>query len=193
MRRSLSLSRSMLSRSTLPRSLRRPTARRPRGFTLIELMVVMSCIAVLAALASSHFTHSIKRARGAEAIQTLGDLERALSAYYVRNDAYPGTDPSCTVTTGVPPAGCWQPPLTPLGKQPMPPSPVPTGWDKIDYTGDGAFRYRYTFYSSAVNGTRLNEIVLVARADTDGDGLYATYTRTLVDGFRADQTDIEEP
>ncbi len=52
-------------------------ARRPRGFTLIELMVVVVVVVVLAAIAVPSFMSQIRASRRAEAIAVLSQIQQA--------------------------------------------------------------------------------------------------------------------
>ena len=65
--------------------------RRNRGFTLIELMVVLAVIAIIAAIALPAFTKQVQRSHRADAVRGLSDLQlrqerwRASNALYATN------------------------------------------------------------------------------------------------------------
>lgn len=63
-----------------------------RGFTLIELMVVMVILATLAVFVIPKFMDEPKRARRVKAQVTISRLETALKTYYLDNGFYPTTD-----------------------------------------------------------------------------------------------------
>ena len=62
-----------------------------RGFTLIELMIVVAVVAVLAAIAIPSYTDYITRARFAEATSALANLRVKMEQYYQDNRNYGGT------------------------------------------------------------------------------------------------------
>lgn len=52
-----------------------------KGFTLIELMIVVAIIGVLAAVAIPAYSDYVKKSRESEAISSLGDIRKAQIAY----------------------------------------------------------------------------------------------------------------
>ena len=60
-----------------------------KGFTLIELMVAVSIMAILATLGLMMFTKVQSTARDARRKQDLNSLKSALELYYTRNSIYP--------------------------------------------------------------------------------------------------------
>ena len=62
-----------------------------RGFTLIELMVVMSIIALLISIAVPRYFHSIDNAKEATLKQSLSVMREAIDKFYGDNQRYPAT------------------------------------------------------------------------------------------------------
>jgi general secretion pathway protein G len=70
------------------------TPRRNAGFTLIELMIVVSVLAILASIALPKFADMLHKAQEGGTRGNLGSLRSAMSIYYADNQ---GLYPSCTV------------------------------------------------------------------------------------------------
>jgi type IV pilus assembly protein PilE len=70
---------------------RTPLVRRGRGFTLIELMIVVAVVAILAALAYPSYLESIRKSRRSEAKNALLDLAVRQERYFTTHNAYAAT------------------------------------------------------------------------------------------------------
>jgi len=75
--------------------------RRQKGFTLIELMIVVVVIGVLAAIALPSYREYAARARRADAKNALADVELAMEKWRANNIRYTSTlaDLNMTVTS----------------------------------------------------------------------------------------------
>lgn len=62
--------------------------RRPRGFTLVELMAVVAIVAILAALASLGIRKYIRASKTSEAVGMIGAIKTAQEAYKADNFVY---------------------------------------------------------------------------------------------------------
>lgn len=59
-----------------------------KGFTLIELMIVVAIIAILAAVAAPKFGQQLSKTRDAKAIQIVGNWRSALNMAYADTQTY---------------------------------------------------------------------------------------------------------
>jgi general secretion pathway protein G len=66
-------------------------ARRARGFTLIELIVVMAIVALLVAIAAPRYFHSIERARENSLRTSLNVMRDAIDQFVADKGRYPET------------------------------------------------------------------------------------------------------
>ena len=72
-----------------------------RGFTLIELMIVIAIVAILAAIALPSYVQYVKRGKISDAVATMSDMRLKMEQYFQDNRSYLG---SCVVGgTGVAP------------------------------------------------------------------------------------------
>ena len=62
--------------------------RNQKGFTLMELMVVIVIVAILAAVAVPLYINYVKDARRTEAKAAIGALATAMEEYFLKNDEY---------------------------------------------------------------------------------------------------------
>lgn len=72
-----------------------------KGFTLIELMIVIAIIGILAAIALPAYQDYTKRARMGEALSLAGGAKTAVTEYYSSNNSWPANN----TAAGLPSAG----------------------------------------------------------------------------------------
>jgi len=104
------------------KSLERPSLRRSRGFTLIELMVVLVIIGVLGALIVPNVLERAAGARVTAARTDVNNLMQALKLYKLDNQRFPSSEQGLQAlvvkpTTGVIPPN-WKPYLDKLPNDP---------------------------------------------------------------------------
>ena len=63
--------------------------RRLRGFTLIDLMIVIVILGVLAAIVLPLVSHHLDQAQLTAAESNLAAVEKALELYWMQNNSYP--------------------------------------------------------------------------------------------------------
>jgi general secretion pathway protein G len=81
---------------------RRTGTRRPRGFTLIEIMVVVIIIGLLAAFIVPAVIGKVDEAKVAKAKGDIQALEAALAMFYLDNSKYPTTEQGLKALTQQP-------------------------------------------------------------------------------------------
>lgn len=59
-----------------------------RGFTLIEMMIVVAIIAILAGMAIPQYTQYVKKSKATEAVRIMKQVADAEVAFYGANDKY---------------------------------------------------------------------------------------------------------
>jgi len=64
--------------------------RRPSGFTLVEMMIVVAILGLLAAVAIPQFTSHKAQGKSAAMVSSLSVLRTAIDSYWTQHDAFPG-------------------------------------------------------------------------------------------------------
>ena len=173
---------------------RRTRLKRQGGFSLVELMAVVTITGILAGLAVVTFRRRVIAARGAEAISVMTAIGGAEQSYNAENHVYLNVS---TASGG----NQWFPLLVPGKAQ--------TSWAKgatLDVLRWQALAppisqlVRFGYLANAgVAGSILPALqitngpdfsvaqpvdwfVIQARGDTDGDGVFATYVTTSMSG-----------
>lgn len=129
---------------------------RQRGFTFIEIMVVVIILGVLAAMVLPKFMGRTEEARVNAARTQIGIFSTALDAYELDNGRYPGTEQGLLALTAKPVA----PPLPPQWKGPY----LQKGTPKDPWGND----YRYA--SPGVHNARGYDLSSLGPDGRDGGG-----------------------
>ncbi|MDP8261076.1 MAG: prepilin-type N-terminal cleavage/methylation domain-containing protein [Candidatus Kappaea frigidicola] len=131
--------------------------KRRRGFTLIEMMIVVAIIALLATIAIPNYINFQLRAKTSEAKSSLGAIRTCEEAYKAENDVYLacGANPA-TVPAGV--KATWV--------------STSAGWTDIGFEPKGLIYYQYAV-TVADGGTTF---AATATGDLDGDASTSVYT-----------------
>jgi type IV pilus assembly protein PilA len=122
-----------------------------KGFTLIELMIVIAIIGILAAIAIPAYQNYTIRAQVTEGLSLADSFKTGIAEFYQNNGTWPaGTSPGGTATT-IPLAGAVS------GKYVSAITVTPAGNIQIAYAGPQA-------------STKLSPFVLFLQPGTDANG-----------------------
>lgn len=76
------------------------TERSSSAFTLVELVMVVTIIGVIAAIAVPRMSNASTRAKANAVEATLSSVRTAIDCYYAEHNQYPGYDPATQATSG---------------------------------------------------------------------------------------------
>lgn len=110
--------------------------RNEKGFTLVELMIVVVIIGILAAIAIPKFTGLIGKAKATEAQSVLGTIITGEKGYFLANEGYINFAASHTTGANCPEVSFAQPDGARFFYGFT--DSLATAYEKIDTNGDGA-------------------------------------------------------
>jgi general secretion pathway protein G len=126
---------------------------RPRGFTLIEIMVVVVILGILAALIVPRVVGRTDEARAAAAKQDVAAIMQALKLYRLDNGRYPTTEQGLAALVTKPPG-----------------QPVPANWKQyLDKTPKDPWGNAYQYLNPGVRG-EIDVFTLGADVQPGGSG-----------------------
>jgi type IV pilus assembly protein PilA len=146
-----------------------------RGFTLVELMIVVAIVGILAALAVYGVSKYVKNAKTAEARDALGRMGKDAVGAYNRESMSPtvlapgglaaASHALCASTTAVPAA------VPVASKYQTDPSDWGAAWSCLKFSMNEPqyYQYQYTLPTATT-------FSCIAKGDLDGDTVQSTFT-----------------
>ena len=165
-------------------SLTAALSRRVRGFTLVELMIVVAIIGVLSAVAIPSFMKYIRRSKTTEASMNLRKMYDSSVTYY---EAEHADSAGSIVTKQFPSAKTWTPTqgqcCLETGRKCTPPNHINDWthavWQALNFSIDDPFYYSYQTVATVGTGSAIGDRYdLEGSGDLNCNGTYSLFRRS---------------
>ncbi|MCP5058814.1 MAG: prepilin-type N-terminal cleavage/methylation domain-containing protein [bacterium] len=129
---------------------------RKRGFTLIELMIVVAIIGILAAIAIPNFLRFQLRSKTGEARTNLAGIRTAEESYFAEYGVYIAQSAGVPATGGTNQKTAWS---------------TGTGFDTMGWAPEGSVFFQYAV---TINGAS-TDYTAESASDLDGDAVFSDF------------------
>jgi type IV pilus assembly protein PilA len=159
-----------------------------RGFTLIELMIVVAIIGILAAVAIPAFMEYMKKSKTTEASLSLNKVGKNLKTYFDAQSAFPSSNgallPNTAVATGgknccggvgKDASGVGATSINNKCDVDTSSWKTDSGWSEIEFAVNEPSQYQYKYTATKANGSDAN-VQAYAIGDLDCDNASSTWT-----------------
>jgi prepilin-type N-terminal cleavage/methylation domain-containing protein len=147
------------------------------GFTLIELMMVVSIIGMLASVALPQYSKATLRSRAAERVTVMESMGRAVNDVVNQQQRVPSAAPPGTRSTWT---GVANPAGTP-GASKRPFDWTASGWSMLPMLVQGNAYYTYSFVADDKDGDgKTLTLTVTGDGDLDEDGFHSVRTISFV-------------
>lgn len=152
-----------------------------KGFTLIELMIVVAILGILAAIAIPAFLRYIKRTKTSEAALNVRKMFDGAVVFFTSDqvddngDMTPARFPFTPAAGGAGLVGP-NPPVADIGRDKTVASATSwDGWDGLDFAVTDPTNFAFQFNSAGL--TEQAQFTAAAFGDLDDDSVYSTFLR----------------
>jgi prepilin-type N-terminal cleavage/methylation domain-containing protein len=162
--------------------------RKVRGFTLIELMITVTVIGLLAAVAIPSYIKYFRRSMITEATMNLRRMYDGAAAYYVAEHT---NATGAILAKQFPNDSTPTPPAIPCGvkHQPVPAEYDTPEWSALDFAVRDPYRYQYQFVNGTPPAGTTAFAAMMAQGNLDCDAMTSMFSRALTgshDGISGD-------